>query len=192
MTGPKKILIADDDEFIRNAYAHKFQEEGYEVAVVGDGEEAWKLLESGYVPNVVFTSILMPKMSGFELVRKMRPDPRFTAIPIVISSHRGRQEDKEEALWLGVNDFLIQGLVPITEAVRRINLVLGENITYFVPLERNDRGANELARLLEVQQKSFLIADKTKKLFLKIEPTKEPGEFKIALTDEGPKNKLYS
>ncbi|MEK7464682.1 MAG: response regulator [Patescibacteria group bacterium] len=183
MAEAKKILIVDDDDSVRNIYVHKFKEEGFEVVPAKNGEEAWNLLEGGFLPNIVFTGILMPKMSGFDLVRKMRPDSRFTNIPIVIFSHRGREEDKEEAIWLGVNDFLVQGVVSLTETVRRINLILGEKPTYFILLDRKDEGVENLVRLLDAQQKTSLGFDKGKKLFIRIEPMKEGGEFRVGLTD---------
>ena len=184
MANTKKILIVDDDDSIRNIYVHKFQEEKFEVGVAKDGEEAWNLLEGGFVPNIVFTGILMPKMGGFDLVRKMRTDPRFTIIPIVIFSHRGREEDKEEAIWLGVNDFLVQGVVSLAETVRRINFILGEGLIYALPLDRRNEDVENLIRLLDVQHKTSFAFDKGKDLFLKVEPMKEGGEFRVGLTDE--------
>ncbi len=180
----KKILIVDDDELIRTVYANKFKEEGFEVMIAGDGTEAWALLDRGYVPDVVFSGVLMPKMGGFELVRKMRPDPRFTAIPIVISSHRGREEDKDEAIWLGVNDFLIQGVVPLVEAVRRINLAMGIKSEFYVPLVKNEPATEKFVRFMDGQTKASFAGGKGENLFVKFEPLKEAGEFKVSITDK--------
>ena len=120
----KKILIVDDDIFLLGIYAKNFSNEGLEVLTAHDGEEAWEILSGGNIPDVVFTGIVMPRMTGFELLAKMRTDPVLAKIPVVINSHHGRPEDEKMAKQMAVNDFIIQTLTTPAETVERVMKVL--------------------------------------------------------------------
>lgn len=187
MDAKKKILIVDDDAYLLNAYAAKFKEEGFDVTTATDGQAAWDLIQKGYAPDVMFTGILMPRMSGFDLVQKMQADPKLAAIPVAISSHRGRQEDRVTAKKLGVDDFLAQGLVPLNEVVRRIRLLLGDRRSYFIELERHKYDVEALVSLLDKQRLSFFGSEINKRLFLELEADQEKGVFKVQLIEEEPK-----
>lgn len=183
LTG-KKILIVDDEQYLLSVYAAKFKEEGFDVATAIDGQAAWELLQGGYVPDVMFTGILMPRMSGFDLIRKMQADARLASIPVAISSHRGRQEDKVTAKELGVDDFLIQGLVSLNEVVRRIRRLLGAVQSYKVALERGKEDGDSLINFLEMQTMDLATADANKKILLELEPQQEKGMFKVTIIRE--------
>lgn len=182
----KKILVVDDDNLFQNVYASKFREDGFEVATANNGEEALELIIGGYVPDLIFTGITMPRMGGFDLIRKLQLDPRFTLIPTVVFSHRGLQEDRETAIWLGVDDFIIQGSVILTEVSRRIKLILGINIKYEIPIKRHEGDSEAMINLLNKQQSNRFGIDQKQDVFLEIEPKKETGEFKISLTNKNP------
>src|SRR3989344_9674384 len=93
----KKILIVDDDDFLLGVYAKNFRDERFEVLTAHDGEEALEIINAGNIPDVIFTGITMPKMTGFELVAKLQADPKLANIPVAINSHRGRPEDEKLA-----------------------------------------------------------------------------------------------
>ena len=179
-----KILLVDDDRYLLGIYAEKFKEEGFDAITASDGQEAWELIQGGYIPEVVFAGILMPRMTGFDLIRKMQADPKLASIPVIISSHRGRVEDKNTAKELGVDDFIIQGITPLVEVVRRINLLIGINRSYVVHLERNEYDSEALINLLDKEQQTFIGLSTETKLFLKLEPLAEKGLFKVTLTAE--------
>ncbi len=183
----KKILVVDDNNLFQNVYASKFREDGFDVTTANNGEEAWKLIIGGYVPDLVFTSITMPRMGGFDLIRKLQLDPRFTLIPTVVFSHGGFQEDRETAIWLGVDDFIIQGNVILTEVSRRIKLILGLNTKYEIPIKRHEGDSEAMINLLNKQQPNRFSIDQKQDVFIGIEPKKETGEFKISLINKNPK-----
>src|SRR3989344_1328823 len=130
----KKILIIDYDEFLLGIYAKNFKDEGFEVSVARDGQEAWEMISSGNIPDVVFTGIIMPRMTGFELIAKMQTVPNLSKIPTAINSHRGRLEDKTLAQEMGIDDFIIQGFTPPAEVVRRIKMLLGIQNIYKIAI----------------------------------------------------------
>lgn len=186
-----KILIVDSDEFLKNTYANRFREEKFEVQTASNGEEAWSLLDRGFVPDVVFTATAMPRLGGFELAKKMKMDPRFTSIQIAISSHKGEQSERENSIWIGVADFIVQGVVPLVEVVRRIKLIVGINETFYLKMHRDELDSGSFIDLLDREQQTSFAGERTKDVFPKIEPMKEKGEFKIELTDKKPGGKEF-
>ena len=183
----KKILIVDDDSYLLGFYAAKFKDEGFGVTTAEDGQEAWDLIAGGYRPDVMFTGILMPRMTGFDLIRKMQAEAELAKIPVAISSHRGRPEDKATAKELGVDDFLIQGLVPLNEVVRRIQRLLGVEHSYRLQLVPGKFDADTLVAFLEKQDLSSSAGDADKQFFLELEPLSEKGTFLAKLIREDTK-----
>ena len=182
---PKKILIVDDDGYLLGTYAEKFKEEGFAVSTADDGQEAWDLIQGGYTPDVMFTGIVMPRMTGFDLIRKMQADPRLAPIPVAISSHQGREEDKATAKALAVDDFLIKGTVTLNEVVRRVRLILGVQTSYQISLKREAHDAEALISLLDKQQLTSL-GFQDGALLLGLEPQKDREVFKLKLIKEHP------
>lgn len=176
----KKILIVDDDEFLLGIYAKNFKDEEFEVFTAHDGEEAWNIIKSGNIPDVVFTGIIMPKMTGFELIAKMQSDEALSRIPVVVNSHRGRPEDQELAKSMNVDDFIIQGATTPFEAVRRIKLLVGIQNTYKIAILPDKYDGAVLINFLNKQQGSEC-DPKGKEIFLGIEPESERGKFKIKI-----------
>ncbi|MBI2625838.1 response regulator [Candidatus Parcubacteria bacterium] len=145
-----KILIVDDDNFVRNVYAEKFRAIDFEVLTAVDGAEALEeIRRASPKPDVVFTGIEMPKMDGFSLLLEMRKDSATKDVPVVISSHRGRKEDERRARQLGAVDFIFAGLVTPNEVVERIQAVLGGLPTYRVALNKGTHDAMRLAEDLD-------------------------------------------
>lgn len=104
----QKILIADDDYVQRDLYFELFREAGYDVITANDGQEAWEKIEKD-PPNLVWTGIQMPRMTGFELVDLMRHNKPTETTPVIIFSHLGRPEDREKAKKLAFVEFMLKG-----------------------------------------------------------------------------------
>ncbi|MBU6500706.1 MAG: response regulator [Patescibacteria group bacterium] len=181
----KKLLVVDDDEFLLNIYAAKLQEDGYVVRTANNGEEAWDIVQNGYIPDAVFTGIIMPRMTGFDLIAKMQADTKLAGIPVAISSHRGRDEDKKKAKEMKVDDFIIQGTVPLVEVVRRINSLVGiQQRNYKIQLVRGKLDSEALIDFMNKQQQTFFAFETNKNAYLEFEPDAEAGKFKIKLTSD--------
>lgn len=180
----KKILIVDDDELLLGIYAKNFRDEGFEVLTAHDGEEAWNMINTGNIPDVVFTGITMPRLTGFELIAKMQADPKLAGIPVAVNSHRGRPEDEKLAKEMNVDDFIIQGLTTPIEAVRRIELLLGIQNSYKIVLTPNKYDATALVSFFNKQQNTNCDLSDDKEIFLELTPKPEKGEFKIKISCE--------
>ena len=93
---------------------------GYEVTDVEDGQEALDLLESGYVPDLLITDSLMPRLNGIQLVRRVResPDATLSKLPIVMLTSRQGEQDIIEGLEAGLDDYVIKPFSPDELAAR--------------------------------------------------------------------------
>lgn len=176
----KKILIVDDDKFLLDIYAAKFRQEDFEVLTAPDGQEAWDMISNGQIPDILFTGIDMPRMSGFDLLAKVKGDPKIASISVVIFSHRGRTEDQMKAKELGAKDFLVQGLTTPNEMVRRIRLILGGQI-FTVSINTDELDGDLLFDFLNKQQNTNCDFSKTGRGILKFIPESEKGKFSIEL-----------
>ncbi|MEK7627519.1 MAG: response regulator [Patescibacteria group bacterium] len=115
------VLIVDDDNDVRERYREVFKENGFSVIEARNGVEGLDIaLEKR--PNLIFTGIIMPKMDGFDMIKHLKDDIRTTNIPIMISSHLGRQEDKIKAQGLGIKDFILLDFTPPIDVVRLARL----------------------------------------------------------------------
>ena len=178
----KKILIVDDDEFLLGIYAKNFRDDGFEVLTAHDGQEAWDMISAGNIPDIIFTGITMPRMTGFEFIAKLQADPNFASIPVAINSHRGRTEDEKLAKEIGVDDFIIQGTTTPIETVRRIELLLGIQKSYKIVLTPNKYDIAALVNFLNKQQNTNCDLSDNKEIFLDLMPKPEKGEFIVKIS----------
>lgn len=114
-----KILIVDDDEPIRAMYAEVFKKHNFEVEEAVDGVEGLDMATKN-VPDIIFTGIIMPRMDGFGLMEALKKNVSTSNVPVVVSSHMGREEDKNKAREMGAKDFITRDFVTPNQAVERI------------------------------------------------------------------------
>jgi len=99
----KRILVADDHPLMRESIAKMLQDEGYDVALATDGEEAITLL-STYCPDLVLTDLSMPRLDGIGVLTRVR---RITpVIPVIIFTADTTPEVEQEAWQLGAQDYV--------------------------------------------------------------------------------------
>ena len=122
-TSDSKILVADDDRIVRRIVVAKLTGLGYEVTEAQDGQEALRLLEEGYVPDLVITDSLMPRKNGLELVRGIRSSPDLAALPVIMLTSRQNERDVIEGLETGLDDYVTKPFSP-DELAARVRTVL--------------------------------------------------------------------
>ncbi|HEX6180992.1 MAG TPA: ATP-binding protein [Chitinophagaceae bacterium] len=114
-----KVLLADDNADMRD-YVQKLLSDHFEVITAADGEEAYeKALESK--PDLLLSDIMMPKMDGFELLKKLRSHPEIKSTPVIFLSARAGEEAKVEGLDAGADDYLVKPFSAKELMVRVIN-----------------------------------------------------------------------
>lgn len=124
-TSGYKILAADDDRIVRRIVAAKLSGLGYDVTQAEDGQEALRLLEDGYVPDLLITDSLMPRMNGLELVRSIRSSPNaaLSKLPVIMLTSRQGEHDVIEGLHTGLDDYVTKPFSP-DELAARVRSVL--------------------------------------------------------------------
>lgn len=119
----KKILIIEDDKFLRELIARKLANEGYETSEAVDGEEGLKKLKDEK-PDLVLLDLILPGIDGFEVLSKMKEDSSLSQIPVLILSNLGQKDEVEKGLNLGAVDFLIKAHFTPGEVIERIKYIL--------------------------------------------------------------------
>ena len=116
------ILVADNDADIRNFVQVNLEMEGFDVAVAQDGEEALAVA-ANVRPALVILDVMMPKMDGFEVCRRLRSDPKTSAIPVIILTARSLTVDKVVGLTAGADDYVLKPFDPV-ELIARVRTTL--------------------------------------------------------------------
>ena len=117
----KKILIAEDEQAIAKALQLKLEHLGFEVEVVGNGEEALATLKKSKF-DLMLLDVMMPKLDGFGVLAGVK-DLDYKPI-ILISSNLSQASDREKALSLGADDFLVKSDVSLKEIVDKVKKAL--------------------------------------------------------------------
>jgi len=117
-----KILIADDDESVAEFIELSLRREGFELVLARDGEQTLKLaLEE--LPDLILLDIMMPKVDGFEILRRLRADPSTETIPIILVTAKNLSADKVLGLTAGADDYILKPFDPM-ELVARVKSTL--------------------------------------------------------------------
>lgn len=122
MSNKKKIVLAEDNSTLSLLLKFRLEKEGYEILIAVDGKEAIEKIES-HKPDLILTDIMMPFVSGLEVVSFVRNDLKIQT-PIIVFSAAGQEEMVLKAFNLGANDFMGKPFSP-NELVIRIKRVLG-------------------------------------------------------------------
>jgi DNA-binding response OmpR family regulator len=121
----KKILIVEDDKFLRELISRKLQKEGYEIVQAADGEEGEKKIKETK-PDLILLDLILPGIDGFEVLSRIKQDPTVAPIPVVILSNLGQKEEIEKGLKLGAVDYLVKAHFTPAEIVEKIKVILKE------------------------------------------------------------------
>ncbi len=119
----KKILIVEDDKFLRDLISQKLTKEGYDVDEAVDGEEGVKMIKE-VNPDLVLLDLILPGIDGFEVLVKMKENSNISSTPVIILSNLGQKEDVEKGLKLGAVDYLIKAHFTPGEIIDKIRAVL--------------------------------------------------------------------
>ena len=120
-----KILVVEDDKFLRELITQKLAREGYDVKEAVDGEDGVVKVKEEK-PDIILLDLILPGIDGFEVLAKIKEDPEVEHIPVIILSNLGQREDIERGLKLGAVDFLIKAHFTPREVIERIEKVIKE------------------------------------------------------------------
>lgn len=119
METKKKILLVEDDEALAAVYQSRLELEGFETREVNNGEKALAAAIE-FKPDLILLDVMMPKISGFDVLDILRNTPETANIRVVMLTALSQPKDKEKAESLGVDDYLVKSQVVIGDVVERI------------------------------------------------------------------------
>ena len=139
-----RILLAEDQEKLNSVVTHKLTREGYAVDSCYNGEDAWDYIESTEY-DVVLLDIMMPGISGLDVLKKMRSAGNHT--PVIMMTALGQTDDKITGLDMGADDYLVKP-VDLDEMIARIRSVIR-------------RSGNKSSNIIKIQDLTVDIAAKS-------------------------------
>jgi diguanylate cyclase (GGDEF)-like protein len=123
--GGELILVVDDDQDIARFVEVNLKLHGFQVLVAGDGEQALELVEQ-HRPALAVVDLMMPKVDGLELTRRLRADPMTVALPVIMLTAKGMTVDKVVGLTAGADDYLVKPFDTL-ELIARVQSTLRRN-----------------------------------------------------------------
>ncbi len=121
---PKKILLVEDDDALASVYKIRLEAEGFATKRVPNGEDALATALA-YRPDLILLDVMMPKVSGFDVLDILRNTPETANMKIIMLTALSQESDKERAHSLGVDDYLVKSQVVIADVIERIRHHLG-------------------------------------------------------------------
>lgn len=123
----KTILIAEDEEDLREMYSMALKGGGFDVLQAENGLKVFDWLEKiGGKVDLVLLDIVMPQMDGFETLEKMRKDERYRKLPVIVSTNLDNDEDRTQALGLGAKEYFVKSRHTPSELVAKVKEVFLE------------------------------------------------------------------
>ena len=124
-TTGKRILLVEDDRFLRRACEASLRQRGLNVTTAADGEEGLRLARSER-PDLILLDMLMPKMSGLEVLRALRSGEATRAVPVLVLSNSSRDQDIADVNSLGVCGYFVKSNLSLQELGELVERVLAE------------------------------------------------------------------
>lgn len=123
----RRILLAEDDRFLRKAASTALRQKGYEVLSASDGQEALRLARE-QAPDLILLDLIMPKVQGFEVLRRLKADPATRSIPVIVLTNLGQDADRDAALSDGAREYLIKAELSLDALAAAVNRALAEAV----------------------------------------------------------------
>lgn len=126
MKSPKdiKIIIIDDDPFILDMYLLKFKDQGFTTETANDGKAGLEKISS-FSPDLVLLDVVMPKMDGFDVIKKIKEDMGDKKpFKVLFLTNFGQKEDIEKGLKLGADGYIIKAHFTPSEVVAKVKEIL--------------------------------------------------------------------
>ena len=118
----KKILIADDNENIREALTYLLEDEGYKLWMAKDGVEALKEVRN-VRPDILFLDIMMPEMNGYDVCRIIKNDPELSKTYVIMLTAKGQVAEQERGKEVGADEYIVKPFSPM-EILSKIKKLL--------------------------------------------------------------------
>jgi len=119
----KRVLIVEDDRFLRRACQARLEQEGYVILTAQDGEEAVRMVRAE-VPDLILLDLLMPKLTGLEVLRILRAEEGTRTVPVLVLSNSSRQGDIESIRSLGISGYFVKANLSLQDLSHQVKVLL--------------------------------------------------------------------
>jgi DNA-binding response OmpR family regulator len=177
-----KVVIVEDDPMISEIYQKKFTDAGFDVSAVTTGEQVLSLAKTEKV-DVILLDLIMPKMDGFEVIRRMRDGAYDPGIKIIVTSNLSSREDQDRALKLGANGFVAKSDYSPSELVVQVKRLINQ----YSEQNKNEEKLNGSAKVSipkENKKKILMIEDEEIIIDMFGEKLKQDG-FEVTFARNG-------
>ncbi len=124
---PQTVLVVEDTDLLRRMYVDRLTQDGYRVLAAADGLEALNLMRTD-IPDLVLLDLIMPMMSGLEVLERSQADTRLREIPVLVLSNLGQEEDIRRCIELGACDYLIKNDARPADIAAKIKVILAARV----------------------------------------------------------------
>lgn len=119
----KKILFIEDESSLQKAIGEVLKQEGFEVSSALDGQEGLEKLKEER-PDLILLDLILPKLDGFEVLKRIKVDPKIKNIPVIVLTNLEGSGDVEKALELGATTYLVKANYELADVVVKIKQTL--------------------------------------------------------------------
>jgi two-component system response regulator MtrA len=123
MSGQPVVLVADDDDDIRQLVKFRLERAGYDVVEAADGEEALRVCTE-VQPDLAVLDVMMPKLTGYDVTRRIRQNEALASMPVILLTARVQDSDVAQGFDAGADDYLKKPFSP-QELRARVQAILG-------------------------------------------------------------------
>jgi DNA-binding response OmpR family regulator len=121
----KKIVFVEDEEALQKTLGEILKQEGYEVALASDGEAGFSLIKSEK-PDLILLDLILPKMDGFEVLKRLKADIDCKDIPVIVLTNLEGIGDVGKAIELGATTYLVKAQYSLDEVLEKIKKAFGD------------------------------------------------------------------
>jgi len=113
-----EIMIIEDDDHIAQLLIFIFQREGFVTTHAADGQIAEEMIQNNYPPTLILLDVMLPHQDGYSLLRKIRNQPNWEEVPVIMLTAKSQENDIVRALNAGANDYVVKPFQPTELAAR--------------------------------------------------------------------------
>jgi len=118
-----KVALIEDEEVLLNVLKDKLEKEGFEVYPAVDGEDGLGVIKDKQ-PDIILLDILMPKMDGFTVLKKLKENPETKNVPVLLLTNLGQDEDVKKGNELGAVGYLVKANITPSEVVDKVKSLM--------------------------------------------------------------------
>jgi DNA-binding response OmpR family regulator len=113
------VMVAEDDKFLMKIYETKLKKEGIKIVTASDGVEAVEMAKK-HKPQLILLDLIMPKKTGFDVLKEIKADETLKDTPVIILSNLGQESDRKKGMELGATDFVVKANMSIQNIIEKI------------------------------------------------------------------------